>query len=134
MEYASIEDLTAPGQTPEDDVQLVSGRWVRVRGLTRAEAIRMQDIQSTFERERYGLSRGMLIPRMNEPQVEAWMKAAAAGEMSPASDRITQLSGMDEGAEKEAVRDFETGKVSEFRVLPGDETESDGDGTTSDDQ
>jgi len=133
VEYATIEELTHT-ECPEDDVQLPSGRWVRVRGLTRAEAIKIQTIEGVHETERFALSRGLLIPQMNEPQIDAWMAHAPAGELNPASNRITELSGMDDGAEKQAVRDFEAGTVSEFRVLPSDQAESNGGGTAPDDE
>lgn len=132
--YATVEELTADAPLPEDDVLLPSGRRVRVRGLTRAEAHRMNAIEGAFETERYALSRGLVIPRMNEPQVEAWIRSSVAGELNPASERITQLSGMSEDADKRAVRDFESGAVDEFRVLPSDQAQSNGSGATSDDQ
>lgn len=134
-QYATIEDLTAPAEMPEADVFLpISQRWIRVRGLTRAEAHRMNKIEGAHETERFALARGLVAPKMNEPQVEAWLNAAAAGDLNPAAEMIQTLSGMDDNAEKEAVRDFEAGRVDEFRVLPSEQAPSNGSGATSDDQ
>lgn len=120
--YATVEELTEPGQLGEEDVQTTSGRWMRVRALTRAEAAKLQDIDGTAAGECYALSRGIVEPRMNEPQVRAMMDANRAGELNPVSVKIMEMSGLVEGAEKKAVRDFETGEVDEFRVLPDTET------------
>lgn len=133
-QYATVEELTEPADTPEDDVLLPSGRWVRVRGLTREEAHHMNKIEGAYETERYALSRGLVIPRMNQPQVEAWMRSAVAGELNPASERITELSGMSDDADKRAVRDFESGAVDEFRVLPSDQAGANGSAATPDDE
>jgi len=133
-QYATVEELTEPGQMPEDDVQLSSGRWVRVRALTRAEAHHMNSIEGMFETEVFALSRGIVAPKINRAQVEAWLKVAVAGELDPASSRISELSGMSDDADKRAVRDFETGAVSEFRVLPSDEVGHDGGDPETDDE
>ena len=131
-QYATIEELTAPAEMPEDDVYLpVSGRWVRVRGLTRAEAHRMNKIDGAHETERFALARGLVAPKMNEAQVEAWLNAALAGDLNPAAEMIQTLSGMADDADKQAVRDFESGAVDEFRVLPSDQAGPDGSGATS---
>ena len=130
--YATVEELTAPQDMPEDDVFLpVSGRWVRVRGLTRAEAHKMNKIEGAHETERFALARGLVIPKLNEPQVEAWLNAALAGDLNPAAEMIQTLSGMDDGSEKQAVRDFESGAVDEFRVLPSEQVGADGGGATA---
>lgn len=103
-EYASAEDLFEP--TEEDgpkDVALSSGRVVLVRGLSRYEwflAGKTTDGDANdFETKMIAM--GLVSPAMTEKQVEKWRKKpGTVADLNAVSDRIRELSGAGEGADK----------------------------------
>lgn len=106
---------------PEDDVELGNGKGtVRVRALTRAEAMSCQQVKDGPGRvaaiERKMLALAMVDPEMTEAEVGRWQKASTAGEMEPVGLKVQQLSGMTEGADKEVYQGFDADPDSEFRV------------------
>jgi len=112
----------------EAEVQLPGVGTVRVRALSRGEIFRLQKLKTkeTGARERLILSLGMLDPAMTQLEVESWQEAAPAGELDPVVDKIRDLSGLDEKAEKEAVLDFRDGPDDGVRALPSSEAGDDG--------
>jgi hypothetical protein len=90
---------------PHDTVALPSGAGeVRVRGLSRAEAV---DLVKRVEREEddtlyevVGIALGLVDPALTEDEVRAWRATAAAGDFMAVSNRIQELSNVDEGAGK----------------------------------
>lgn len=101
---------------------------VRVRGLSRAEALAAQNLKGAAAIERRMLALALVDPVMTEAEVGEWQAAAPAGELEPVTDKIQELSGMTQGAAKEAYRAFEEDPDAEFRVLPRAETGDDGGG------
>lgn len=93
---------TASGQ-PEDDVEVPGVGTVRVRALSRAEGMLVQQANGTDVTERKILAMGMVNPKLSEVDAGRWQKAATAGEMEPVTQRITELSGLGEGAPKSDV-------------------------------
>jgi hypothetical protein len=77
---------------------------VVVRGLTRAEAHDMKEIDGNPEREVRTLALGVVEPELTEDDVRAWMAGATFGELQPVLERIMSLSGMLEGQGKEATK------------------------------
>lgn len=85
---------------------------VRVRGLSRKEVLTMRllkdkGVLNTEDKwEAHMLSKGLLEPRMSEEQVLAWQAASPAGEMNPVADKVTELSGMNDRPDKQAMSTF----------------------------
>lgn len=92
----------------EEDVEIPGIGKVRVRALSRAEvlAFRNRTVQDVTEMERALVAAGMVDPKLTEDEVLKWQEASAAGELEPVTRTISRLSGMDEGAAKEAVKRF----------------------------
>ncbi len=94
------------GQT--EDVPLPAlGGSVRVRGLTRREALRVQGKQmDAAASERLLLSLAMVEPRLTEDEVGQWQRQAPAGELEPLSAAILRMSGMTATAVKDEMATF----------------------------
>jgi hypothetical protein len=128
-EYADPAKLTdRPAGLPEADVDLPGGMGVvRVRGLSRAEALEVQKIADagTLMLERRMLALAMVRPRMSEGKVREWQEVAPAGELEPVTDKVQELSGMAETSAKDIYRRLDADPSDEFRLLPGSETGDD---------
>lgn len=111
---------------PEDDVDVPGIGIVRVRGLSRIEAMHVQAAKGVEATERRILALGMVDPTLTEAEAGQWQKASTAGEIEPVANRIAELSGIAPGSPKQAYKDFEADPGSEFRVLPGAEVGHDG--------
>jgi hypothetical protein len=137
--YATLEELLAPRAAtssgmPEDDFTLVINgidRLVRVRALTRSEALSLRDTEGGAAAfERVILSTAMVAPVVSQEQVIAWQSAAVAVELEPLVNKITGMSGLtdEKAVAKAAVIEFEADPDAEFRALPGGEADADGGG------
>lgn len=94
--------LLAP-RLPEDDVEIPGVGTVRVRALSRAEAMKVQRLPSK-ERDAQTIALGMMDPPMSVDDVKAWAAASPAAEMEAVARRIAELSGiLTEGAQKSGV-------------------------------
>lgn len=91
---------------PERDVEIPGVGVVRVRGLTRAEALDVQkvDQKDPGALERKVLHLGLVDPPLSEAEVQEWYDAAPAGEIDPVTAAIQELSGLAEGAGKSGVQ------------------------------
>jgi hypothetical protein len=89
-----------PTGLPEDDVEVPNMGTVRVRGLSREEVFETQKAKDTQAHERKILHLGMIDPPMTEGQAGVWQKVSPGGEIEPVIDKIRELSGLDEGADK----------------------------------
>src|SRR5262245_12777468 len=96
--------LLFAARLPEDDVEIPGIGTVRVRALNRLEAVHVQEAKGAVQTELRIMTLGLVDPQLTEDEVREWMKAAPAGEIEPVSHRIAALSGMIEGAEKEAYK------------------------------
>jgi hypothetical protein len=90
------------GFLPESDVPLPSGQGtVRVRGLSRNEAVSLQKLGDDPEAlEVRACSLGMLDPQMSEDDVRAWREVAVAADVNAVAQRISELSNLDPNAGK----------------------------------
>jgi hypothetical protein len=113
---------------PEAEVEIPGVGTVRVRGLSRAEALEMQKISGSgaLMIERRMLALAMIEPRMTEGEIREWQEASAAGELEPVTNRITELSGMNDDSARNAYKEQASDPDVEFRVLPGSEALDDG--------
>jgi hypothetical protein len=91
---------------PEDEVPVPGIGTVRVRGLNRAEGMMVQAVKGTATQERLMLSLAMVHPTLTESEAGQWQKASPTGELEPVTRKIAELSGMAEGAAKEAYNTF----------------------------
>lgn len=99
--------LTAKRDNPTKDVDLPGVGTVRVRGLTRAEALRIQGRpMDVDEQERKLLALAMVDPAMTEDDVRAWQKVAPAAELEPIGQAIRELSGMGNTVVKDGIQQF----------------------------
>lgn len=85
-------------------VDLGDGDQVKVRGLTRAEAHEMKEIETNPEREVRTLVLGLVEPELTEDDVRAWLAGDTFGAIQPVLERIMSLSGMLEGQGKAATK------------------------------
>lgn len=116
-----------PTGFPEEDVEIPGFGTVRVRGLSRFEVLHLQNgPRSALALEQRTVAMGLVDPVMSEDEVKQWQKVAAAGELDILSQTIGRLSGMFEKSTKKAYQDFEDDPGSEFRVLPSEGTQDDG--------
>lgn len=87
-----------------ETVELPSGGEVVVRGLTRNEAIALQELEGLVARDNYLIATGLVDPAMSVDDVAVWAESGAAGDMVAISERISHLSGMMPGSGKEATK------------------------------
>lgn len=122
------KDLLLKPRLPEADVDLPGVGSVRVRGLSRAEGIEVQKlIDKGWDRmERKLLSLAMVDPPLTEAEVGEWQQASVGGEIEPVTQHVMELSGLMQGADKEAYKEFDADPAAEFRALPGGEAVDDG--------
>jgi hypothetical protein len=79
------------------------GGYVVIRGLTRNEALQVREGKTTGDMDNLMISLGMVDPVMSPEDVAAWGEVGDAGTMIRLSNRISELSGMVEGAGKSGV-------------------------------
>lgn len=89
---------------PEGDVDLPGVGVVRVRGLSRAEAMTVRGLDDPAETERRVLALGMVDPTVTVAEAEQWQKSATHAELETVTERIAQLSGLAEESPKEAYK------------------------------
>lgn len=104
---AVSKDALLTKRLPEQDVEIPGVGAVRVRSLTRAEvlAIRSRPI-AVDEMERVLLEAAMVAPKLTAAEVLKWQESVSAGELEPITRAIAVLSGLDDSAAKEAVKQF----------------------------
>ena len=109
-EYLDKSALTSQ-ELAEDDVDLGRGK-VRVRGMSRGETLRLQKakeagaIKDAGAWERRMVSMCLLQPTMTEIEVGEWQEAdPAGGDLQAVTEKIRDLSGLAEGADKSGVQD-----------------------------
>lgn len=92
---------------PEEIVELQRGGCVKVRAMTRGEALQIAGKKMPLaESERWVLSRTVVEPKLTEEDIAAWQEASPAGEIQEVFETVNRLSGMEEEADKEAYKQF----------------------------
>jgi hypothetical protein len=115
-----------PTGLPEDDVEVPNMGPVRVRGLSREEVFECQKAKGTQAHERKILHLGMIDPPMTEGQAGVWQKVSPGGEIEPVVDKIRELSGLDEGADKSELSRDGGAPGDRIRDVPSRATGDDG--------
>lgn len=120
------KELLFKATLPEGEVP-VRGQVMRVRGLTRSEVMNLRSqvksiadaIQRSAELEAKTLALALVDPVLTEDEVKVWQDSSPAGEIEPVVQKVQELSGLLDGAAKEAYREFEQDPDREFRLPPG---------------
>lgn len=108
MANLSKESLLAR-TLPQKDVELADGT-VRVRALSRAEAVKVADLQKDVDAaEIYILACALVDPDLTEDEVRAWRAASPSGEIDAVADAVLSLSGLTPEAAEAAIRRFQQG-------------------------
>jgi hypothetical protein len=119
-----LKELLFKSRLAEADVAIPGVGTVRVRALSRAEALMVRkatdlagdvDGPRALVLERKMVATAMVNPVLSESEVARWQRASAAGELEPVTDAIQRLSGMLPTAAKEAYRELEADPEAEFR-------------------
>lgn len=100
------DDLKARMLKPrieESDVEVEGVGTLRVRGLTRGEVFEVQQCKTSDASERKILTLAMVDPPLTEGEARVWQENSPAGEIEPVVDKIRELSGLSEGADKSGV-------------------------------
>lgn len=121
---AANEDLKArlfKSRLPEEEVEVPGVGTVRVRALSRSEAMKLRkmSVASVEVIERKMLALALVDPKLTEDEIGQWQEASTAGELEAVSNKVSELSGMTEGAAKEAYKEFDADPDSEFRLPAG---------------
>ncbi len=94
-------DLLKKARLVEEDVDLPGVGTVRVRAMSRAEAMRIKDkSMSVAKMEQIILSTAMLDPVMSVDDVREWQEASGAGEIELVVAAVTRMSGLERNAGK----------------------------------
>jgi hypothetical protein len=94
------KELLFKPRLAEAEVEIPGVGTVRVRALSRAEAMVVSGVNGAAAMERKTLHLGMVDPQLTEAEVGQWQKAAPAGDLQIVNQRIAELSGMVEGSDK----------------------------------
>lgn len=105
--YASFDDLMAATAADQfEEWALPSGKRVRIRPLTRAEHLWIgKGTEDADEIEARMISKALIEPSLTFEQAKKWQKAAASADVSAITDKIRDLSGFGQGADKSRLRD-----------------------------
>lgn len=90
-------------KTGRGTATLPDGSTVAIRALTRDEVLAGQEL-SLADRDNYIIATGMTDPQLSVEDVAAWAASGDAGDLVAVSDAIAVLSGLKEGAGKEATK------------------------------
>lgn len=90
------------------DVEVPGFGTVTVRGLTRAEALRVQtaDGMAVGDMEAYLVATALVDPEMSLDEVKQWQAVSPVGELQPVSEAVQELSGLAVNAVKDQIKDF----------------------------
>ena len=112
------KELLFKPRLPEADIEVPGIGTVRVRGLSRIEAIHVNEASGTEAIERRIIALGMVDPPLTEAEAGRWQKAATGGELDAVSTKIGELSGMLATSEKAAYKSDDGGPSAGVRTLP----------------
>lgn len=122
-----------PSGAKEDGVEVPGFGTIRVRGLNRLEAIHVGRADEIEERDRRMVALAALAPQFTPAEVGRWQKVDTNGEIERVTRKIAELSGMLEGADREAYKSLRGESRAGVRVFPGAETLDDGRSTADGD-
>src|SRR5262245_22072190 len=101
--YATAEDLTNSEVIVSEDFETMTGRKIRIRGLSRAQVLVLRQMDASVF-EAHMLVAAIAAPKLTVAQAQAWMENAPGGEIEEVNAKISRLSGMDDDAGKQAYK------------------------------
>jgi hypothetical protein len=119
-----LKDKLLKKRVKQEEVKLtVDGEQVTVtvRGLTRVEALMVQEETSTRGYDARTIAIGFVDPPFTYEEALAWQDASPAGEIDPATNKIAELSLMTKDSGQKAYLKMEDDPGAEFRVPTGAE-------------
>jgi hypothetical protein len=133
--YATLDELLVETLPGEDYTIEGTGQVVRIRALSRYEAIVGQKLmdRGVEHVDAHMISCALVEPRMTVEQARRWQKATPAGLLEPMTRRIREISGMGGRPDRAAYEEFRGEPGTGVRALPGAEDGPDGGGTAADD-
>jgi hypothetical protein len=120
------KDLLFKPRLTEEEMELPGLGVIRVRALSQHEAHLVEQTKGTEARERVILRCGMVEPVLTESEVGQWQKAAPAGEVTRVALKVAELSGMLDGADKEAYKSLRSEPGDGVQVPAGEGPRDDG--------
>lgn len=114
---------------PVDEVEIPGKGTVRVRGLSRAEALdelRKVDRSVSGAYECRLVSLSLVEPALTDDEVRLWRESSTSPELDVVLEAISVLSGMTKAAAKAAYKELASDSDAEFRDVPGGEAGDDG--------
>lgn len=97
--------------TPEEVITLPGIGDVRVRGLSRSEALSLSKVKDDPEAlEQLIVRLGLVEPALTADEVKAWFDVAPAGLIDPLVEAVQRLSGLGEGAPKSGLPEVRRGQ------------------------
>lgn len=100
---STIDDLLGQAFGVEE-VPLPGGGLVKVRPLSRKEALSIQGVELDVDvMEQRLVAAALLEPKLTEAQVAKWQEVSAAGQIQAVVEAITRISGMEADAGKSGV-------------------------------
>lgn len=96
------KELLFKPRLTEAEVEVPGVGTVRVRTMTREELHTLKDVD-TGVGERKVLAACLVDPVLTEEEVLRWQRAAGVAELSGVVDRILELSGLLDGADKSGL-------------------------------
>lgn len=91
----------------EEEIEIPGVGTVRVRALSRSEAMKFEGIKLEVEViERKMLAVALVDPVLTEDEIGQWQQASSAGEITTVLLAVLRLSGMETESLKQAVKQF----------------------------
>jgi len=90
-------------RVPEADFEIEGVGSVRIRGLTRAEAIELRKVDDAAVADRRMVALGLVEPRLSEAEVKTWQENSGIHEIEALTVAIGELSAQGKGATKSGV-------------------------------
>lgn len=120
------KDTLLKGRLPEREVDIPGVGTVRVRALSRLEALGMRKVpeDDAAAVERYMLRHGLVEPVLTPEEIVQWQEASPAGELDPVTDAIADLSGVKKEAPRQAYEQFRDDRPG-VGIRPGGEAGDD---------
>lgn len=119
------KELLLKPRLEEREVDLPGVGAVRVRGLSRAETVRLGQLE-LGQADAFLLQRGLVQPALTPEEIDQWRDSVSADEIAPAYEMIAALSGIGPAALREAVLSFRGGAGETAGVPPGPDAGDDG--------
>lgn len=97
----------------EEEVRIGDFGVVKIRALTRAEVLRLQQVAEKDgipTAEAQAIASAVVEPRFTIDEVRRWQKIARGGEIQVLAERINKLAGMSEEELKAATDRFSEGR------------------------